>query len=247
MVGAAAYAKYDTGFRKTIEENVPYSDRALDVVIGTKIPSTSPPTPVKSSKKAEQESLLKKKLEREKPEMKIKSQEPQMTKPSVTQSNDNVAPLMSIPKPEIPPSVASKLTTSNLLSEDRSKSSSDQSATPQSSSDDGGLNRGSSISPRTIVPKDEKNKSGEKTRKDPKEELREQLKIQLSAYSDYLKEQLQLQESELKRMHSIALEERILEEKMTYQRELATSIERLREVERILQGMYCWFPSIQFV
>lgn len=237
VAGAVGYAKYDAGFRKTIEENIPYSNKALDVVIGTKEPIAPPPSPVKVpvARKSDQESLLKKKLEREKQDIKNKSQD---TRPTSTEPKESSTTLTSIPKPELPSmvgSVTSPLVKSNLLPDDRIKGSKDSTTETQASGDEGGLNQGSSLSPKT--PRDGKSKSlGERVRKDPQEELREQLKLQLSAYSDYLKEQLQLQESELKRMHSIALEERILEEKMRYQRELATSIERLREVERILQG-----------
>lgn len=241
VAGATAYAKYDSGFRRTIEENIPYADKALDVVIGSKEPLAPPSTPVKvpMTRKVEQESLLKKKLEREKQEIKT---EPQLAKQTASVDSKSDATLISIPKPEPPKtsiggSIASQLGKGNLLPDSTSKG--DKSTTTEpSTNEEGGLNPGSSISPRKIVPKDGSSKTRENVRKDPREELREQLKIQLSAYSDYLREQLHLQENELKRMHSIALEERILEEKMRYQRELATSIERLREVERILQGEF---------
>lgn len=66
------------------------------------------------------------------------------------------------------------------------------------------------------------------------EALVQQLKHQLSAFNDYLKEQLQLQADELSRIHYVGLEERVLEEKLKYQRELASSIVRLQEVENLL-------------
>lgn len=67
-------------------------------------------------------------------------------------------------------------------------------------------------------------------------ELTEQLKIQFSAYNDYLHEQLALQEQEIRRLHQMAMEERIVEERMSQQRNLADSIARLQEVERVLSG-----------
>lgn len=240
MAGATAYAKYDLGFRTEVEKNIPYADQALDVIIGPKEPTIVPPaSPVKvpATKKVEQESLLKRKLEREKKE-KGESE----VKPGTEASKQ--APLISIPKPEAPSSsssitssIVSNVTTSNLLPGEGSKGSGDTKSTTSSTKteDTSGLHPSSSLLEHRSIPKDDAKKS-ESTGKDPKEELREQLKIQLSAYNDYLKEQLQLQENELSRIHSIAMEERVLDEKMRYQRELASSIERLREVERILQG-----------
>jgi hypothetical protein len=112
------------------------------------------------------------------------------------------------------------------------------------------VNPKSGIAPRTKSDTaSPKQKSHEKTssridlseqpqevREKHRQELVEQLKIQLSAYNDYLREQLQLQQDELQRIHLVALEEKVLEEKMKYQRELASSIVRLQEIENVLKG-----------
>lgn len=75
-------------------------------------------------------------------------------------------------------------------------------------------------------------------RDDLEEELRQQLKRQLAAHTDHLQEQLHCQARELDRKHQVTLEEQILVERSKLQNTLASSLNRLQDVENILSGEY---------
>lgn len=239
IVGGAsvAYAKYDKDFRSKLESNVPYSNSVLDLLIGEKSPQTeaqkSPVSSAKTSSKVEP-SLLQKKLERE-----------ESSKPAVTSSNK------STPSKDVKSTMSFLPPAPPIPGHPKSSSSAKEEKKPEANLAPGNspLVGGST---RTIAREEEMKEKAEKMNqpKAPLEEpslssssqtnssddLREQLKLQLAAYSDYLKEQLQLQRQELGREHDVILEERLLQEKIRYQTELASSIARLSEIERVLAG-----------
>lgn len=242
VAGAVGYASYDQKFRTQLEENIPYANDVLKAIIGPQ--ELQKKTPV-LEKKVDDRSLLTKKLEREK----IKESGPRAPTPVVKKedSKASLPPKVAIPilsPPIDPPTLVSK-------SAEKSESSSKSEDVSSAATTSGGLNPNSHLSP-VEVPKDSEAEKSEtkvkksvlsqelsfEARQELQEEMRQQLKIQLSAYSDYLKEQLRLQENELNRLHSVLLEEKVLEEKMRYQQELASSIVRLQEMEKILQGMF---------
>ncbi|KAI1278079.1 MICOS complex subunit MIC60 [Halotydeus destructor] len=246
-IGATlAYAKYDLSFRSQIEDTVPYADKALNAVIGDKPTTTPPIVPSKvplAKPTAAEPSLLQKKLARE--NEKAKSEAAAEKKPSPPETNiaGKSSPVAPLPPPPLP-TIEKPPEKINIPPSNESKSADKSQSNSPLVGD----------STRTLARQEEMKKKAEREeakekvdekkvdiaaltekRDDSKDELREQLKLQLSAYTDYLKEQLQLQRQELSREHQVNLEERLLHEKMRYQAELASSIARLQEIERVLQ------------
>ena len=250
LLGAGtALAKYDPKFRTGVEDAIPiqirYSmpywvrDRSSRCQASSEVGSIAR-HPEAGDTAA---SLLQKKLDRE---SKI---QPLPAKPATSSSLPAVpAPLLEKPaeaaKPPIVPVPTAVKTVASTPTPDESR------VQPEGGE---GVNPKSGISPRPAelpapVPVSSSktdndfdlNSLPDKVREKVKQEMTEQLKLQLSAYNDYLHDQLQLQQAELSRMHVIEMEERVLEEKMRYQRELAGSIVRLQDVEQVLQGDYCF-------
>lgn len=266
LLGAGtALAKFDPSFRTTVEQNVPYSQQTLKLILGSPSPAT-PPSPAakpilrsavttgtqKSPASADAPgSLLQKKLDREAKSDPVQS----ATSPKTT------AALTAVPAPVLEKPIESPAGSKSPAT-DSKKPDADKKITPDSSSSISsesnppeGLNKHSGLSSEFPFKNDPKpadasstssrdfdlNSLPDNVRDKVNQEMREQLKLQLSAYNDYLHDQLRLQQDELSRMHGIEMEERVLEEKMRYQRELAGSIVRLQDVEQVLQGEYNLF------
>lgn len=182
-------------------------------------------------------SLLAKKLEREKESLIVDQKS--------TSNSENTTKLPPVPqplldKPATPTEEKRQESEKKLQASAKTEKSAEYSET---------VNPKSGIAPRNRSETSHHHRSNEKkapsvdlsllppeVQEKQRQELVEQLKIQLSAYNDYLREQLQLQQDELQRIHLVALEEKVLEEKMKYQRELASSIVRLQEVENVLKS-----------
>lgn len=265
--GTLAYAKYDSSFRKQIEQVIP--GQILEAALGPA--SNDSPLPQKNTSELPAKSLLTKKLERE---AKKESTEPL----PVTSQQGKSSSLTPLPSPPLEKPAPIKNALENTKPIDASKNVSEKSdkskekiqsssadssskkaqaqnsqATPPSSNaaavTSTGLNPSSPLVPGSALsnpPAPSKSQTEYKLgdlsdlplelQNRIRAELTEQLKIQFSAYNDYLHEQLALQEQELRRLHQMAMEERVLEEKMSQQRSLADSIARLQEIEQVLSG-----------
>ena len=259
--GTLAYAKVDPSFRKQVEQTIPMSNQLMDAALGPIVEAPlkrTDPTPA---------SLLQKKLERESNSSPAKPSVTQKLPPPpsppleapASMSKSPVQPVKSATAtPAVKTSNATSQTTEVKIADASTKeakteepvasvSSPNQETKPQVE----GLNPTSSLAPRQAkaakAPKSASEapfKLGDlsdlpvELQNRIRAELTEQLKIQFSAYNDYLREQLALQEQELLRIHQMAAEERVLEETMAQQRHLADSISRLQEVERVLSGEY---------
>ena len=245
--GAVGYAKYDMSFRSTLEESIPYADVVLSTVIGEKeitpaavkpeVKTQDAPKPIKPAAPI-QPSLLQKKLEREtKKEEVVKSTTPLKPIDSIKPSIIPAPPLPPLEKPSKEnkpvveamkePTDAKNLSNSPLVG-DSSRTKKREEEVKKLASEKEQLSTAKS----TQTPDAEKSKPESNI----DESLREQLKLQLAAYQDYLKDQLHLQKQELTREHSLVMEERLLQEKIRYQQDLVASIARLGEIERVLQG-----------
>lgn len=263
--GTLAYAKVDPSFRKQVEQTIPISSQLMDAALGPVVEAPlkkNDPTPA---------SLLQKKLEREsKSESHSSPAKPSVTQklppppapPLDAPVSISKSPVQPAKKADATPAAktsnASSQTADASLKEAKTEETAASVSSPNSETkpEVEGLNPKSRLAPRPIKePKAPKSASEASFKLGDlsdlpvelqnriRAELTEQLKIQFSAYNDYLREQLALQEQELLRIHQMASEERVLEETMAQQRHLADSISRLQEVERVLSGEYHFLLS----
>lgn len=66
-------------------------------------------------------------------------------------------------------------------------------------------------------------------------ELRQQLKRQLAAHNDHLKDQLEVQHRELERLYQLTMEDKVLEERNRFKSDICASMSKLQVIEGILQ------------
>ncbi|RWS30713.1 MICOS complex subunit MIC60-like protein [Leptotrombidium deliense] len=249
--GTVFAAKYNDNFRKKVEDTVPYSGAALNSILGPK-----DLTPVKAVNKdpiKAEESLLKKKLERE-----VKNQPPQKpATPAVPQNAQKqiekmeqkplapVEPKIKEPefktlmppeplKSSVVPTISAAVAGRTLEEASEKKEDKVEPRQTEYVSDDSENARVLARRKKELENEYQRKVNGLK--EDLEVEIRTQLKRQVAAHLDHLREQLEVQRFDLERQFTMVMEEKLLDEKSHYASQLIENMVRLREIETVLKN-----------
>ncbi|XP_054167180.1 MICOS complex subunit MIC60-like [Oppia nitens] len=234
------YAKYDTDFRRKVQNLIPYSDNIFDTLFGPLIEKE-----LKQSKENFEKSFLDKKK----------------TRNSLNTSTAKTDNINIEKKEEINTTISQQLpqTSDLIISNDNQSETKDlnESSNEKSDNKEPEVLSSNAITDASLrelenlikdimdISNDEHKSSNDKDLEYQRKlakleekfeiELNTQLKRQLAAYNDYLQDQLTILRQQLKRDNESKTEEKLLELRAQFQSELQNSFYRLRILEGLLK------------